>query len=67
VEIREGEGFNRGISIGLLLPPRCQPNRTKRKGVLKISWIPEKILADPFSSLGRFGKRKRREGDTWQV
>jgi hypothetical protein len=43
-------------------PPRCQPNRTKRKGVLKISWTPEKILADPFSSLGRFGKRKGERG-----
>jgi hypothetical protein len=36
MEIREGEGFNRRICIGLLLSPRCQSNRTKRKGVLKI-------------------------------
>jgi hypothetical protein len=48
VEIREGKGFNRGICIGLLLPPRCQPNRTKGKSVLKISWTPEKIFADPL-------------------
>jgi hypothetical protein len=28
---QRGEGFNRGISIGLLLPRQCQPNRTKEK------------------------------------
>jgi hypothetical protein len=47
VEIREGKGINRGICIGLLLPPSMPTEQDKRKSVLKISWTPEEILADP--------------------
>jgi hypothetical protein len=44
----EGRGFCRGLASGS--SSSFDPTRyDKEKGVLKISWTPEKILAVPFS------------------
>jgi hypothetical protein len=67
VKIREGEGFNRSISIGLLLSPRCQPNRTKRKGFRRSS-MPREISTRFLAPFGRFekipGREKERKRDS---